>query len=103
MAPQFRIQMSAAMKYKSKAHLRWESKRSEHNLDLPFPVGRTDRYVKFSNQIKALGWNNRLNVRLPLLCALPYWTENAHSEVDRIYVLQDYPGNLLATPPHKHP
>ena len=100
MAPQFRTQMSAATKYKSKAHLWWESKRFEHNLDLPFPEGRTDRYVKFSNQIKALGWNNRLNVRLPLLWALPCWTENAHSKVDRLYVLQDYPGNLLATPPH---
>jgi hypothetical protein len=33
-------------------------------LTLPspaFPEGRTGRYVKFSNQIKALGWNNVIN------------------------------------------
>ena len=33
----------------------------QHNLDLPYPEGRTGRYVKFSNQIKALGWNNVMN------------------------------------------
>jgi hypothetical protein len=33
----------------------------QHNLDLPYPGGRNGRYVKFSGQIKALGWNNVLN------------------------------------------
>lgn len=33
----------------------------QHNLDLPYPEGRTGKYVKFSNQIKALGWNNVFN------------------------------------------
>jgi hypothetical protein len=40
---------------------RWEDNLPQHNLDLPFPEGRSGRYVKFSNQIKALGWNNCLN------------------------------------------
>lgn len=33
----------------------------QHNLSLPFPEGKHGRYVKFSNQIKNLGWNNVLN------------------------------------------
>jgi hypothetical protein len=33
----------------------------QHNLDLPFPEGRTGRYVKFSCQIQMLGWNNVFN------------------------------------------
>ena len=33
----------------------------QHNLDLKFPEGRDGRYVKFSSQIRALGWNNVLN------------------------------------------
>lgn len=33
----------------------------QHNLSLPYPEGRTGRYIKFSNQIKGLGWNNVLN------------------------------------------
>jgi hypothetical protein len=33
----------------------------QHNLDAPFPQGRTGKYVKFSNQIRALGWNNVFN------------------------------------------
>ena len=40
---------------------KWESALPQHNLDLPFPEGRTGRYVKFSNQIQQLGWNNVLN------------------------------------------
>jgi hypothetical protein len=33
----------------------------QHNLGLPFPEGKHGKYVKFSSQIKALGWNNVLN------------------------------------------
>ena len=40
----------------------------QHNLDLPYPEGRTGRYVKFSNQIAGLGWNNVLND----LCVEPH-------------------------------
>lgn len=39
----------------------WEANLPQHNLDLPFPEGRTGRYVRFSNQIAMLGWNNVLN------------------------------------------
>lgn len=40
---------------------KWEDNLPQHNLDLPYPEGRTGRYVKFSNQIKKLGWNNVFN------------------------------------------
>lgn len=40
---------------------RWEDNLPQHNLDLPYPEGKTGRYVKFSNQIKKLGWNNVFN------------------------------------------
>ena len=33
----------------------------QHNLSLPFPEGKKGRYVKFSNQIRMLGWNNCFN------------------------------------------
>jgi hypothetical protein len=39
---------------------KWESALPQHNLDLPFPEGRTGRYVLFKNQIEGLGWNNEL-------------------------------------------
>jgi hypothetical protein len=40
---------------------KWEANLPQHDLDLPFPEGRTGRYVKFSNQIVMLGFNNVLN------------------------------------------
>lgn len=40
---------------------KWESDLPQHNLDLPFPEGRTGRYVLFKNQIQGLGWNDELN------------------------------------------
>lgn len=40
---------------------KWEENLPQHNLDLPFPEGKTGRYVKFSNQIIMLGFNNVLN------------------------------------------
>jgi hypothetical protein len=39
----------------------WETNLPQHNFDLPFPEGQTGRYVRFSNQINMLGWNNVLN------------------------------------------
>lgn len=39
----------------------WERDLPQHNLDLPLPEGRNGRYVKFSNQVKRLGWNNVFN------------------------------------------
>ncbi|KIY53035.1 hypothetical protein FISHEDRAFT_63468 [Fistulina hepatica ATCC 64428] len=60
----------------------WEATLPQHNLDLPFPEGRHGRYVKFSEQVKRLGWNNVLNQLLM----------NAHLayESGRAYVFQDY-------------
>uniref|UniRef100_A0A0W0GAM3 Uncharacterized protein n=1 Tax=Moniliophthora roreri TaxID=221103 RepID=A0A0W0GAM3_MONRR len=60
----------------------WEGQLPQHNLDLPFLEGKEGRYVKFSNQIKMLGWNNVLNEVLM----------NAHLayESKRAYVFQDY-------------
>ena len=40
---------------------KWEMDLPQHNLDLPFPEGRTGRYVLFKNQNVGLGWNNVLN------------------------------------------
>jgi len=54
----------------------------QHNLDLPLPEGREGRYVKFSTQVAALGWNNVL-LEL-LLCSHLAWRSK------RAYVFQDY-------------
>lgn len=40
---------------------KWEDDLPQHNVDLPFPEGKTGRYVYFNNQIQHLGWNNQLN------------------------------------------
>jgi hypothetical protein len=39
----------------------YERNLPQHNFSLPFPEGRYGRYVRFSNQIRGLGWNNVLN------------------------------------------
>jgi hypothetical protein len=39
----------------------YERNLPQHNFSLPFPEGRQGRYVRFSNQIRGLGWNNILN------------------------------------------
>ncbi|KAF8155253.1 hypothetical protein K438DRAFT_1862851 [Mycena galopus ATCC 62051] len=60
----------------------WEAALPQHNLSLPFPEGKTGRYVKFSNQAGWLGWNNCFNEILM----------NAHLAYvsGRAYVFQDY-------------
>ncbi|KAH0586012.1 hypothetical protein H2248_007289 [Termitomyces sp. 'cryptogamus'] len=57
----------------------------QHDLRLPFPEGKDGRYVKFSNQIVMLGWNNVLNEVLM----------NAHlaHASNRAYVFKDYVWN----------
>ncbi|KII83763.1 hypothetical protein PLICRDRAFT_440474 [Plicaturopsis crispa FD-325 SS-3] len=60
----------------------WEDALPQHDVDLPFPEGKDGRYVKFSSQVYALGWNNVLNEIL--LC-----THLAY-ESKRAYVFQDY-------------
>ncbi|KAJ6454345.1 hypothetical protein C8R45DRAFT_601416 [Mycena sanguinolenta] len=61
---------------------KWEASLPQHDLSLPFPEGRTGRYVKFSNQVRYLGWNNCFNEVLM----------NAHLAYvsGRAYVFQDY-------------
>lgn len=39
----------------------WEADLPQHNLDLPFPEGRTGRYVLFKNQLGNIGWSNVLD------------------------------------------
>ncbi|EEB93037.1 hypothetical protein MPER_08365 [Moniliophthora perniciosa FA553] len=60
----------------------YEKTLPQHNLNLPFPEGRTGRFVKFTNQIRFLGWNNCFNEVLM----------NAHLayESKRAYAFQDY-------------
>ncbi|TFK63915.1 hypothetical protein BDN72DRAFT_847158 [Pluteus cervinus] len=61
---------------------KWQQDLPQHNLNLPFPEGRTGRYLKFSCEIKQLGWNNVFNELLM----------NAHLayETQRAFVFQDY-------------
>ncbi|KAE9389245.1 hypothetical protein BT96DRAFT_968007 [Gymnopus androsaceus JB14] len=75
---------------------KWEDDLPQHNLDLPYPEGRTGRYIRM------LGWNNVFNELLM----------NAHLayESKRAYVFQDYvwkwdyyawpPEEFLENPPH---
>ncbi|KAJ7816256.1 hypothetical protein B0H13DRAFT_2257990 [Mycena leptocephala] len=60
----------------------WEAALPQHNLSLAFPEGKTGRYVKFSNQVGFLGWNNCFNEVLM----------NAHLAYisNRAYVFQEY-------------
>ncbi|THU98634.1 hypothetical protein K435DRAFT_660580 [Dendrothele bispora CBS 962.96] len=60
----------------------WEKNLPQHDLELPAPEGKNGRYVKFTNQIKMLGWNNCLAEMLM----------NAHLAYasGRAYVFQDY-------------
>jgi hypothetical protein len=40
---------------------KYERELPQQNLDLPYPEGRTGRYVHFQNQVRGIGWNNVLN------------------------------------------
>ncbi|KAF8910486.1 hypothetical protein CPB84DRAFT_1842498 [Gymnopilus junonius] len=61
---------------------KWELDLPQHDLDLPYPEGRTGRYIYFRNQIQYLGWNNQLNEVL-MNTFLAYKSK-------RTYVFQDY-------------
>ncbi|KAJ7617353.1 hypothetical protein FB45DRAFT_933987 [Roridomyces roridus] len=61
---------------------KWEAALPQHNLSLPFPEGKYGRYVRFSNQVRWLGWNNVFNDVL-MSAHLAYIS-------DRAYVFQDY-------------
>ncbi|KAJ6622714.1 hypothetical protein B0H10DRAFT_2162713 [Mycena sp. CBHHK59/15] len=75
---------------------KWEDDLPQHNLDLPFPEGRTGRYVKFSNQAKGLGWNNCLNEEL-MNTHLAYMSKRAYVFQEYIWAAQHYqwpPSNI---------
>ncbi|KAJ7035026.1 hypothetical protein C8F04DRAFT_955540, partial [Mycena alexandri] len=56
---------------------KFEKDLPQHNLDLPFPEGKTGRYVKFSNEIRGLGWNNCFN-ELLMNTHLAYMSKRAY-------------------------
>ncbi|PPQ68117.1 hypothetical protein CVT26_005738 [Gymnopilus dilepis] len=61
----------------------WEMKLPQHSLDLPFPEGKTGRYVLFSNsRAHPVGWNNKLNDML-----MNTWLAHASN---RGYVFHDF-------------
>ncbi|CAE6466391.1 unnamed protein product [Rhizoctonia solani] len=53
-----------------------EDQLPQHNLSAPYPEGKTGRYLRFSNQVWGLGWNNLLQERL-LNTILAYSAERA--------------------------
>ncbi|TFK60507.1 hypothetical protein BDN72DRAFT_779325 [Pluteus cervinus] len=61
----------------------------QHNLDLPYPEGKTGRYVKFSNQIKYLGWNNVFNEIL-MNTYLAYKSKRAYVFIDYFWKPEYY-------------
>ncbi|KAF8645181.1 hypothetical protein AX16_008008 [Volvariella volvacea WC 439] len=67
----------------------WEDNLPQHNPDLPYPEGRTGRYVKFSNQIKMLGWNNVFN-ELLMNALLAYKTKRAYVFIDYVWKNEYY-------------
>ncbi|KAG5636177.1 hypothetical protein H0H81_008912 [Sphagnurus paluster] len=74
---------------------KWEANLPQHNLELPTPEGKNGRYVKFSNQIVMLGWNNVLNeVGATCMELKDYHLRlmNAHLAYmsKRAYVFKDY-------------
>ncbi|KAJ7166373.1 hypothetical protein C8R43DRAFT_877989 [Mycena crocata] len=68
---------------------KWEADLPQHDLDLPFPEGRTGRYVKFSNQAKGLGWNNCLNEEL-MNAHLAYMSKRAYVFQEYVWAQQHY-------------
>ncbi|KAJ6455412.1 hypothetical protein C8R45DRAFT_1056697 [Mycena sanguinolenta] len=69
---------------------KWEEDLPQHNLDLPFPEGRNGRYVKFSNQMVLVGWNNCLNERL-MNAHLAYMSKRAYVFTEYIWEPLHYP------------
>ncbi|KAF9485830.1 hypothetical protein BDN70DRAFT_870720 [Pholiota conissans] len=61
----------------------WESRLPQHDTELPFPEGKTGRYVLFANsRAHQAGWNNKLNEML-------FNTWLAHDS-NRAYVFHDF-------------
>ncbi|KAJ6505979.1 hypothetical protein DFH09DRAFT_285655 [Mycena vulgaris] len=74
----------------------WEKNLPQHNLDLPFPEGRTGRFVKFTNQARRLGWNNCFNEIL-MNTHLAYMSKRAFVFPSYHWSLTHYPW-----PPSQH-
>ncbi|KAF5328257.1 hypothetical protein D9619_013376 [Psilocybe cf. subviscida] len=62
----------------------------QHNLSLPYPEGKTGRYVLFKNQIQMLGWNNVFN-ELLFNTWLAYSSGRAYVFQDYIWMVEYYP------------
>ncbi|KAJ6554900.1 hypothetical protein DFH09DRAFT_1248491 [Mycena vulgaris] len=77
---------------------KWEAELPQHDLELPFPEGRTGRYVKFSNQVQMLGWNNCLNEELMNL-HLAYTAQRAYVFTPYRWAPQHYPWPAPQHPP----
>ncbi|KAF8194296.1 hypothetical protein K438DRAFT_1827721 [Mycena galopus ATCC 62051] len=76
---------------------KWEDDLPQHNLDLPFPEGKTGRYLKFSNQMNFVGWNNCLNERL-MNAHLAYMSKRAYVFNDYVWAQEHYPWPLAQQP-----
>ncbi|KAJ7258729.1 hypothetical protein B0H12DRAFT_1048898 [Mycena haematopus] len=76
---------------------KWEEDLPQHNLDLPFPEGRKGRYVKFSNQMNFVGWNNCLNERL-MNAHLAYMSKRAYVFNDYLWAAEHYPWPSIQQP-----
>ncbi|KAJ7475823.1 hypothetical protein FB451DRAFT_1173809 [Mycena latifolia] len=68
----------------------WEKNLPQHNLDLPFPEGRTGRFVKFTNQARRLGWNNIFNEIL-MNTHLAYMSKRSYVFPSHHWTLIHYP------------
>ncbi|KAF7327217.1 hypothetical protein MKEN_00298800 [Mycena kentingensis (nom. inval.)] len=62
----------------------------QHNLSLPFPEGKTGRYVRFRVESNFIGWNNCLNERL-MNAHLAYATNRAYTFSDYWWPTEHYP------------
>ncbi|CAA7269522.1 unnamed protein product [Cyclocybe aegerita] len=69
---------------------KWEANLPQHNLDLPFPEGRTGRYVYFSNELVKIGWNNKLS-ELLMNSYLAYKSNRAYVFQEFIWDSSHYP------------
>ncbi|KAJ7676554.1 hypothetical protein DFH06DRAFT_1428091 [Mycena polygramma] len=69
----------------------WEAALPQHNLSLPFPEGKSGRYVKFSNQAPGLGWNNWFN-EVRMNAHLAYLSGRGNVFLDYSWAPQHYRG-----------
>ncbi|KAJ7681472.1 hypothetical protein B0H17DRAFT_1170164 [Mycena rosella] len=74
----------------------WQAALPQHDLELPFPEGRTGRYVKFSNEARMLGWNNCFNEEL-MNAYLAHSSRRAYVFSPYIWAPEHYPW-----PPEQH-